>query len=253
MTFDHLIKGRQYKPRKTLLYGTEGIGKSTFMAQWPDTVFISTEDGLADIDCVRYPEARSYSDVYDALMELYTSDSPFKHVAIDSGEGLERLIHAKVCDDGDEKGKRESIEEFGFGRGYKFALKHWETILKGMDALNGKGMHISLICHAEVSRFNNPEGDDYDRYSLRLHKASSALVKEWATEVLFGSYETIVRKDDVGFGKTKARGVGNGNRIVKTTARPAFDAKNRLQLPDEMPLDFEIYKQYLRTEAAQKA
>ena len=50
-------RGKQPLPPRLVLYGTEGIGKSTFGSQCPAPVFIQTEDGLAEIDCDKFPLA----------------------------------------------------------------------------------------------------------------------------------------------------------------------------------------------------
>lgn len=244
MQLSQLIKGKQHKPRKTLLYGIEGIGKSTFMARWPNAVFISTEDGLSDIDCVRFPEAQSYSDVHSALVNLYdTSQHEFKTLVIDSIEGLEELIFRKVCDDGG----KDNVEAFGYGKGYVLAVDLWHKILSALDALNQKGMHIGLIGHARVERFENPEGESYDRYTLRVHKHAVDPLTEWATEVLFCTYAVAMKSEDQGFGKSKTKAIGNGRRVIKTEARPAFRAKNRIEeMPAEMALDFSVYQNYLK-------
>ncbi len=47
--------GKTEAPRRTLLYGTHGIGKSTFGSMAERAVFLPTEDGLGEIDCERFP------------------------------------------------------------------------------------------------------------------------------------------------------------------------------------------------------
>ena len=45
-----ITKGKTPKPPIILLYGQEGVGKSTFAAKAPGTIFVPTEDGLNEID-----------------------------------------------------------------------------------------------------------------------------------------------------------------------------------------------------------
>ena len=59
------------------------------------------------------------------------------------------------------------------------------------------------------------------------------------------SFKVHTKQSDEGFNKKKNRGVGSGERIMRTTERPAHIAKNRLGLPDEMPLDWREYAKYL--------
>ncbi len=240
--------GRQQKPRRVMLYGVHGIGKSTFGAMAPAPIFIQTEDGLANLDCARFPLAESFDDVMGMLMELYSDPHDFQTVVIDSLDWLERLIWAKVVRDrgAQSKTKVENIEDVGYAKGYTFALDPWKEVLDGLNALrNERNMLVILIAHARIERFENPETEAYDRYSPRLNKHASALVQEWCDEVLFATYKVHTKQTDEGFDRTRTRGIGTGDRILRTTERPAHMAKNRLNLPEELPLDFGAYAHYL--------
>ncbi|HYD02460.1 MAG TPA: ATP-binding protein [Phycisphaerales bacterium] len=233
-----ITRGRRVQPRRIMLYGTHGIGKSTFGAMAERPVFVPTEDGLADIDCESFPLSRSLGDVMAALESLYTGDHPYRTVVIDSLDWLERLIWAAVCAD---KGV-ESIEDIGYAKGYTYAIDKWRMVLGALDALRSdRGTTVVLIAHSKIDKFENPETVPYDRYSPRLHKLASALVQEWADEVLFATYKVHTVKVAEGFNQAKHNGVGTGERVIRTVERPAHVAKNRLNLPDELPLDYRVY------------
>ncbi len=242
---NQITKGRRPQPRRVMLYGTHGIGKSTFGAMAEKPIFVPTEDGLADINCESFPLARSLGDVMAALESLYTTAHSYKTVVIDSLDWLERLIWAAVCADESV----ENIEKIGYAKGYTYAIDKWRMVLGALDALRiDRGMTIVLIAHAKIEKFENPETVPYDRYSPRLHKLASALVQEWADEVLFATYKVHTVKVDEGFNKAKHNGVGTGERIIRTVERPAHVAKNRLSLPEELPLDFRVYGAFARGE-----
>lgn len=234
----HIERGRAARPRRVMVYGTHGIGKSTFGAMAERPVFIQTEDGLADIDAERFPLVTEFKQVIDILGALYTEEHGYQTVVIDSLDWLERLIHAKTCRDRGVK----SIEDVPYAKGYIFALDAWREVLAGLDALrNDRGMQVVLIAHASVEKFANPETETYDRYAPRLNKHASALVQEWCDEVMFATYRVLTKNTDEGFNRKRVQGVGSGERVLKTTERPAHVAKNRLSLPDELPLDFRAY------------
>ena len=238
-------KGRVRAPRRTLLYGVHGVGKSTFGAMAERPVFIQTEDGLSDIECERFPLAERYGDVLGALGALYTEAHEYGTVVIDSLDWLERLIWSEVC----ARRGVESIEDIGYGKGYVFALTQWREVLSGLDALrNERSMNVILLAHAQIEKFNNPETDAYDRYAPRLHRTASAVVQEWCDEVLFATYRVHTKSTDEGFNRTRVVGLGAGDRIVRTTERPAHLAKNRLGLPEEIPLDHRVYAALARGE-----
>lgn len=238
-------RGRSQTPRRVLLYGVHGVGKSTFGAMAEKPIFIQTEEGINDIDVDRFPLATKYSDVVDALSALYSEEHEYETVVIDSLDWLERMIFADVC----AKRGVESIEDIGYAKGYVFALAQWREILAGLDALrNERGMQVIVIAHAAIEKFANPETDSYDRYAPRLQKQASALVQEWADEVLFAAYKVHTKTSNEGFDRKRTQGIGTGERIVRTTERPAHVAKNRLNLPDEFPLDYRIYAAFVRGE-----
>ena len=234
--------GAKPAPRRIMLYGVQGVGKSTFASRARKPIFIQTEDGLGGIDCARFPLARNFDDVMKAISELYTEKHGYETAVVDSLDWLERLVWAEVC----AKRLIESIEDVGYGKGYVFALTQWRQFLEGLTALRDeRGMTVLLVAHARIERFEDPETESYDRYSPRLHRLASAVVQEWADEVLFATYRVYTKLSDEGFNRKKAKGVGTGERILRTSERPAHLAKNRLGLPDELPLDWDAYAQYL--------
>jgi len=238
MGIQQIQRGKVNVPRRTLLYGTAGIGKSTFAAMAEMPVFIQTEDGLASLGCDRFPLATKYADVIAALGNLYTQAHEYRTVVIDSLDWLERLIWAKVCQD---RGV-ETVEDIPFAKAYIFALTQWREVLTGLDALrNERGMAAILIAHSHIEKFADPQCDTFDRYVPRLQKHAAALVQQWCDEVLFATYRVHTKTNDEGFGRKRVQGIGTGERIIRTTERPAHVAKNRLNLPDEIPLDYRLY------------
>ena len=230
---------------RSLLYGTQGIGKSTWAAMADRTIFIPTEDGLNDIDCQSFPLVESYDDAMDCIAELYSGEHDFGTVAIDSADWLEKFVWRQVCQ---QRGV-ESIEDVGYGKGYVFALAQWNDILGGLTALRDhRNMSIILLAHANIERFNDPGTDPYDRYAPRLHKHTAALLQEWCDEVFFATYKVMTKQSEEGFGKKRTRAVGEGERVIRTTERPSHYAKNRIAgLPDELPLDYRAYAVHLGT------
>ncbi|HPM22959.1 MAG TPA: ATP-binding protein [Phycisphaerae bacterium] len=242
---EQVQRGRVTAPRRTLVYGTHGIGKSTFGAMAEAPIFLPTEDGLGGIECERFPLAQNCGDVLNALAALYTEPHEYRTLVLDSLDWLQTLIFARIC----KERNVESIEDIPYGKGYMFALTPWREVLAGLDALrNERGMGIILIAHAQIERFANPETDTYDRYSPRLQKLASALVQEWCDEVLFATYKVLTKTTTESFDRKRVQGLGTGERILRTTERPAHVAKNRLGLPDELPLDYRLYAALVRGE-----
>ena len=229
--------GRQTRPRRLMLYGVHGIGKSTFAAEAPNAVFLPTEDGIADIDCESYPLSSCFDQFMHYLQELHDEEHDRSTLVIDSLDWLERLIWAEV----EKEHSVDSIEDIGYAKGYTFALKHWRTVLKQLERLrDARGMTSILLAHAKIERFTPPDLDAFDRYSPKLHKHASGIVQEWCDEVLFANYQVYTQSSGEGF-DARTKGVGNGERVIHTSEMPAHNAKNRARLPVTLPLSWSAY------------
>ncbi|MCI0333661.1 MAG: ATP-binding protein [Planctomycetes bacterium] len=238
---DQIEQGRSAAPPRLMVYGTEGIGKSTLASQAPNPIFIQTEDGLNEIDCHKFPLARSFAEVQAALVELHRQEHDYQSVIVDSLDWLERLIWDAVCQDYGAK----SIEKVdgGYGKGYIYALTPWRQFIDHLSALHrDRSMAVILIAHAKVEKFEDPESSPYDRYSPRLHKHAAALITEWCDAVLFASRKFRTQTEETGFGRkrTIAHAVGKdgGERILRTIGGPSCVAKNRYNLDGELQLDW---------------
>jgi hypothetical protein len=237
-------RGRIAKPPRILVYGTEGIGKSTFGSQAPKPIFVQTEDGLDELDCDKFPLATNYDDVLTALTELKTQQHDYESIVIDSLDWLERLIWDKLC----AQNGVNSIEKVdgGYARGYTHALTYWREIIDQLNVLrSGRGMVVVMIAHSKVERFEDPESSPYDRYSPRLNKHAAALVSEWSDAVLFATRKIRTQSEDAGFNRKRtiahAIGKDGGERILRCVGGPTCVAKNRYGITDELPLSWAAF------------
>lgn len=236
--------GRDNKPPRLLEYGGEGIGKSTFGASAPSPIFVQTEDGLGEIDTAKFPLAKTFTEVINCLTALRDEPHDFQTVVLDSADWTERLVWDQVCKD---FGVR-SIEKAdgGYGKGYVHALGYWRQVLHLLDELrNKRGMIVIIIAHSKIERVEDPENPAYDRYTPRLHKAATGLLCEWVDAVLFATKRFRVNKENSGFsgerGIASPIGAAGGERIFRAIGGPACMAKNRFNLPAEIPLTWDAF------------
>lgn len=236
---DTIKSGKESRPPRIMIYGAEGIGKSTFAASAPNPVFIQTEDGLGEIDCSKFPLATKVEDVTAALTCLRDEPHNFQTVVIDSADWLEQFIFDKICD----KYGVNSIEKAdgGFGRGYYRAFDIWKDIVKLLQELHDKrNMTIILVAHAAVKPFKDPENSAYDRYIPKLHIFAADYIVEWADAVFFANKRFRVSKEN---DRSIASPIGanGGDRVMRTISSPACVAKNRYGLPQELPLSWQAF------------
>lgn len=241
MRLDAVVKGKRVQPHRLLVHGQEGVGKSTFAAGAPSPIFLGAEDGTAHLDVARFPSPERWTDVLEAVRVLSNDEHAYRTLVIDTVDWAEPMLWEHICArDNTKERPIHGIEDYGFGKGYVAALDEWRVLLASLERLrNNKGMHIILLAHSALRLFKNPEGEDFDRYELKLNTKAGGLLKEWSDAALFARFEVYAKQD----AKTKrVRGVATGARLLCTERTAAYDAKNRYGLPDRLPLswaDFE--------------
>ncbi len=236
-------RGRIESGLRILVYGPESVGKTTLAASSPDPIFCDIESSSKELDVARYPfrdgadghVPRTYEEVLAGLQDLLVSDHEYKTVVFDTVDQLEVLIwnHVIARDNMRTKGQKvmTSIEDYGYAKGYVVALDEWRVFLSLLDRLCARGMNILLIGHTAIRSFKNPEGDDYDRYTLRVHEKAAGAFKAWADVVAFATFEEGASKTA---GQPRPRGWSTGRRVLKLERTAAFDAKSRIPMPAEV-------------------
>jgi len=236
-----LNKGKKAKPRRVLLYGPHGVGKSTWAANAPNHIILNFEDGLNDIDCTSTDRIKSYNELRTILMEIPTMQETVNWLVFDTLDWLETLVHDVA------KGDHNSIADVPYGNGYKKAVAIWQTLISDLDhIIVSKNCGIIALAHADVKRHDPPGGDSYDRYQPALHPLASLLWQEWCDEVFHLNYRVYTKEEDVGFDKKRTIAFGESERYIRTQECPGILAKSRLSLPSEIACDWEVYEQAIR-------
>ena len=232
----NISTGIQNKPIKAVVYGPEGIGKSTFASKFPNPLFIDTEGSTSRLNVARTDAPSSLAMLSSMLTELAQNNHGYKTLVLDTADWAERLCIKAVCD----KNGKAGIEDFGYGKGFTYVYEEMGRILNQLTTIWEHGMNIVITAHAAIRKFEQPdEMGAYDRWELKLINAPKcnvcAMVKEWADMVIFANYKTFAVAMDKDGKKHKAQG---GERKMYTTHSPCWDAKNRFDLPPELPFDF---------------
>lgn len=227
-------RGGESLPPRVILSGPEGIGKSTWAAQAPAPLFIAQEDGLTGLDHVARVFPANFNETLALVAALAVSGSEYKTLVIDTADWMERAIHQFICA---RDGKR-GVEDYGYGKGYKVAEAELGLLLSALDILRHKQqMGIIILSHVHIRTFVDPAGESWDRYEMKGHKGVTGILREWPDACLFATYEVFKQKDRA----TQREKAIAGERVIHTTWSPGWDAKNRLSLPDSLPLDYEAF------------
>lgn len=221
-------------PLKVVLYGVEGIGKSSFAARFPQPVFIDTEGGTGRLDVRRLPAPDSWQMLLDEAAAAADGQVPCQTLVLDTADWAEKLCMAGVC----ARFKVKGIEDIGYGKGYTYVKEDFARLLDVLEKVIASGRHVVVVAHAAVAKFEQPDAvGSYDRWVMKTSKQVAPLLREWCDMLLFANYKTVVEKSGAGpSAKNKASGA---RRVLYTTHNACWDGKNRFGLPDEVPFDYE--------------
>lgn len=243
-----IIRGKIPGAKKVVVYGPEGIGKSTFASKFPDPVFIDTEGSTKDMDVARFEKPTSWQYLLEEIAYVKANPSVCRTLVIDTIDWAEQMCIEAVCN----KHGKSGIEDFGYGNGYVYVKEEFGRFLNKLSEVIDAGVNVVLTAHAQLRKFEQPdELGAYDRWELKLGKKTasqtSPLVKEWADMLLFCNYKTLSIAVDKDGKKHKAQG---GRRVMYTAHHPCWDAKNRYGLPEECEFDYEVIRPILEPGSA---
>jgi len=230
-----ITKGKVKKPMNILIYGVDGIGKSSFASQFPDPLFLGPEDGSSFLDVARVENIKDWKSFNDSIQYLKANKVEQKTLVIDSLDWIEPLIHDFICKE--DSAKSLELAYGGFGKGYKKAYEMQCVLKNDIQQIRIKqNMNIVLIAHSKVSTFNDPSVEiPYDRYHLKLHESNSvsprAMWREFVDAVFFLNYDSYTTKED---GVVRAN--SDKKRYIFTSRTESYDAKTRFKIPDQIEL-----------------
>ena len=148
-----IIRGKIKKAKKVVIYGPEGIGKSTFAANFPDALFIDTEGSTNSMDVARLPRPTSWTMLLEEIDYVKKNPRECRTLIIDTIDWAEALCVESVCASYGKKG----IEDFGYGNGYVYVKEEFGRFLNRLSDLIEIGINVVLTAHAQLRKFEQPD------------------------------------------------------------------------------------------------
>lgn len=231
---DRVVAGPVERPISLMVHGGPGVGKSTFAASAPDPFFIDTDNRTAHLD-VRRVKPDSWEDVLEVFRLVAKGELKCSTLVVDTLDHAEILLHRDLC----TQHNVPTIEDIGggYGKGYVAALTEWRRFGVAMDAVRARGVGLLLLAHSQVKVFQNPAGDNYERFELKLDKRAHNFLRERVDGVGYAAFETSIVKSKDG----KAKGKTSGRAVLTFAPSAAFESKRFAKFPAACELSWEAF------------
>jgi hypothetical protein len=228
---------RKIQPPRIILYGSPGVGKSTWAAHIKGAVFLDVEGGTGNLAVSRIDRDRleSYADVTTALNAVLSQDHAFGAVVIDTADFLEKVLQKQVAE---EHGVND-FGKIGYGKGPVSLVNVWRSITQTLDEIREKrNMAVILLAHETLKKIKEPDTEGYDKFTLAMEAKSVEWLESWCDVIIFAKEEVYTQKD-----KNQRVRASAGDRMMFTRDCPHHLAKNRYGMPDSLPFTWAAFSE----------
>lgn len=234
------IKGR---PTAGVFYGPPGIGKTSFAASATAPIFVTGQfdlgvetlksTGQLPEDIPNLPPCKSLADFYSQVDWVATCEHDRKSLVVDNLGDIMSLLHDEVKRR-DFGGDQVAYSAYEVGARVN-APNELRQMLIALDRVRDRGMSVLLVGHAIAREIKDPTTANYDKWTPDVSKYCWPVISRWADLVVFQNFVTHVvgtNKEETKKGKAR----GGQERVMYCTNHAAYEAKNRHNLPDEIPM-----------------
>jgi hypothetical protein len=224
--------------RRVLVYGQGGLGKSRLCCAAPGPVLVFDFDESLGTLWGQLPEEQrknvmtyipeSWQDFMDKFsnMDLFGN---VKTIVIDTATVAERASEAWVLQNvRAPSGKATSIEDYGYGKGYRFIYEQWIKLLSIADVHRRANRNVVFVAHAVNAKTANASGEDFLRVEPGLQGTDKFSIRnrlyEWVDYCVYIDRDKAVSED----GKVQ----GGDSRTLYTSGAPWYMAKQRGNAPE---------------------
>lgn len=236
MNFE-ITSGPLTSPQRIVLYGANGVGKSSLAGQAPEPRFLDTDDNTKHLDVRRWRiKTLEEFEAFRAISPMQFAKEGVRTLVVDPINQIEKLLAQKIA----RQYKVTSIAKIKYGNGFVYLREEFDRfIAEVLDAYIAAGIHVFVISESTTKRVQPPGlREAFDRHILGLDETNSRRLRGWADAVLFYTFD--LRLSETGDGRPI--GVGGKERQIWTQYSPAFDAKCRVNLPEKIEATIEAIR-----------
>jgi hypothetical protein len=227
-----ISSGKKMAPIKAIIYGDNGVGKTTFAASAKSPIIADLEGNCNHIEADKQ-RITSLSEFEEFLGALLQQNHEYKTLVIDSLDSLEILISEKIS-------RNYTSQELDYGKSANIWKQYIKELIEKIDYLSSKkSMNIVFTAHWKVKAANNPMTEQYDRYDLRVGEHMRTGFCNWVQCIFLALKEVVFEEKNAGFGKKRAKNIER--RVLYTRGDPTYYGKNVFDLPGKLPMDWEQF------------
>lgn len=239
------IEGSSLASLVWILFGSPGIGKSSFFAKAvignKKPLFLCMDSGLRFIKCLKKPiiQWRQFNALVDDFVRDPSKTKPYSMVILDPIDLFFQSCRAEVC----KRKNIEHISELEFGKGYDLVKDAFGLPIARLCSLGvERGFGVAFISHAKDIEIRGR--------TVRTSKVVPSIQKQ--------GYSVIAPLADIigyaGFSADKADKVdGEMGRVLLVEPSETIEGKDRTgMLPAKCPLDFDAVKEAFEGKGAEE-
>ncbi len=239
-----ITKGRESRPPKAGIYGLQGVGKTPWCLGAKNVAILDADRGSHKYDAGQRFVPETWEEAKDFLTAVEVGALRCDTVALDSVTALEALSHKSLFG-------TEAIESYkgGFKQGNGLALQAWREIVAQLERIWRSGKTVLWVGHSTVSRFNDPNGPSYERYTLSMQPEVGGLISQWSDFLLFAREDVEMVATSANPKSKKRQAVSGGVKRLYSRWTPAYDAKARgILFPEDILMSWGDFEKALSEE-----
>lgn len=217
------------EPAFCVFYAGAKCGKTSLGSEFPVPLYVRTGKGErapSGVTMKSFGVSESYQDVIDQIDWMLEAEHDMQTFLLDSADGLEQMIHDKVCRDNNWK----SLEEPGYGKGFTAVKETWPLFVKKLLQLKEAGFYVVVLAHQKVANVPGVSTEGYKQWSPNLSDYAVGQLVDAACLIGYMHPRVSLTKDDLGFKKTNTRAQGGAEIVIEVQGRGGYIAGNRFDI-----------------------